>query len=540
MAGSGTDWKCYFCGGKSCKYEPAQWKRWTKRSECPNAITGLYSNFVTDSILAMARPSRRAMEEHHIVEQFRKHGIDAVINCQQPYEHGRCGEGNLESGFSYLPEDFMRAGIAHYNFCWKDMTAPRNGFMLQIVQVMAYFIDRGRKISVHCHAGRGRTGLCIAAYLVYSDPRMQPMDAILAVRKRRPGSVQTSKQVAFIEAFHAYLADLRRVFLPQLTLKRHLRRQSELLHGFEKRKLAHTPKIMAVGVERIVTLVQMKDETGDTGPRGVAHAIGRLAENAAAAKDRALVSAVDALCEAIDQSKWSAVRKAPAEVVVMAMRRFLTNLATPLLPEAVAEALAGDPKHMEKHLDVLSDAEAVTLLSVVQVARAVSSPAVTAKELDAVLRFFVPALVGPANVAVNDIVAALQHAVARWKLKVKRALTAYKLLGDHADPDVPPTPPVVSLADFPHDEYNNLLPAADEKRAARGGDGADEGDDDETQDPEESRYLFDDTEDESFGSDYSMPTDDDEDNDADEKGNDDDDDGSGGPGPTHPTASGEW
>ncbi|ELV10950.1 Protein tyrosine phosphatase domain-containing protein 1 [Tupaia chinensis] len=53
------------CGGRACKYEnPARW------SEQEQAIKGVYSSWITDNILAMARPSSELLEKYRIIEQF--------------------------------------------------------------------------------------------------------------------------------------------------------------------------------------------------------------------------------------------------------------------------------------------------------------------------------------------------------------------------------------------------------------------------------------------------------------------------------------
>lgn len=88
-----------------------------------------YSNWITDNILATARPSTRIMEQYDIIDQFHEHNIGtslsvrklilinqnnnitkgAIINLQQAGEHKDCGDGLIGDEFSYTPEDFMRA-----------------------------------------------------------------------------------------------------------------------------------------------------------------------------------------------------------------------------------------------------------------------------------------------------------------------------------------------------------------------------------------------------------------------------------------------
>ena len=68
-----------------------------------------------------------------LVEQFKEHGITAIFNLTQPGEHPYCGVGLKASGFTYSPENFMKAGIKHFNYAWKDMTTPTNFLMFDIV-----------------------------------------------------------------------------------------------------------------------------------------------------------------------------------------------------------------------------------------------------------------------------------------------------------------------------------------------------------------------------------------------------------------------
>ncbi len=62
--------QCIFCGGKGCKYE--NYSYWLSQNNTHSAIRGLFSNWVTDDILATARPSSRIIEEFDIIKQFQK------------------------------------------------------------------------------------------------------------------------------------------------------------------------------------------------------------------------------------------------------------------------------------------------------------------------------------------------------------------------------------------------------------------------------------------------------------------------------------
>jgi protein tyrosine phosphatase domain-containing protein 1 len=69
-------------------------------------------------------------------------------------------------------------------------------------------ITEGRKVAVHCHAGLGRTGLAIACHLVFTRANSAG-EAVLAVRRSRPGALQTRKQELFVHVFEQYVKHLR-------------------------------------------------------------------------------------------------------------------------------------------------------------------------------------------------------------------------------------------------------------------------------------------------------------------------------------------
>ncbi|XP_058157435.1 protein tyrosine phosphatase domain-containing protein 1 isoform X2 [Dasypus novemcinctus] len=244
------------CGGRACKYEnPARW------SEQEQAIRGVYSSWITDHVLAMARPSTELIEKYRIIEQFQSCGIKTVINLQRPGEHASCGNPlEQESGFTYLPEAFMEAGIYFYNFGWKDYGVASLTTILDMVKVMTFALQEGR-VAIHCHAGLGRTGVLIACYLVFAT-RMTGDQAILFVRAKRPNSIQTRGQLLCVREFTQFLIPLRNVFsccdpkAHAVTLAQYLIRQRHLLHGYEARYLKHVPKIIHLVCKLLLDLAE--------------------------------------------------------------------------------------------------------------------------------------------------------------------------------------------------------------------------------------------------------------------------------------------
>jgi protein tyrosine phosphatase domain-containing protein 1 len=124
-----------------------------------------------------------ARQKYDLIAKFKAAGITAVINLTEPGEHPHCGDGlEATSGFPYLPETFMGAGILFSNFAWEDMTTPPLPLLADIVRVIAAQLRCGGKAAVHCHAGYGRTGLVIASTLVYTQ-NLSGEEAIAVVRR---------------------------------------------------------------------------------------------------------------------------------------------------------------------------------------------------------------------------------------------------------------------------------------------------------------------------------------------------------------------
>ncbi len=115
-----------------------------------NAIPGLHSSWVGDSVLAIARPWQEYIHKYSLVDAFLRANIGMILNLQEVGEHDSCGPGNLpSSGFSYEPESFTAARIGFYNFSWRDMGVPDLYRMMDIVQVCMHLIMHGRMGAGH-------------------------------------------------------------------------------------------------------------------------------------------------------------------------------------------------------------------------------------------------------------------------------------------------------------------------------------------------------------------------------------------------------
>ncbi|XP_025267437.1 protein tyrosine phosphatase domain-containing protein 1 isoform X1 [Camponotus floridanus] len=263
-----------FCGGSRCKYEnPKAWP------PVHMAIHNIFSHWVTDDVLAMARPNTTQIVKKDIIAQFQGWSIKTIINLQTPGEHASCGDPLEESGFTYDPNIFMKNNIYYYNFALKDYGDATMGKLLDMVKVVAFAVQEGR-VAIHCHAGLGRTGVLIACYLIYSL-RVRANDAIRFVRMKRPSAIQTRGQILCIQEFEHFVLPQMIVFPLHSTtgdrkpysLQTYLKKQYNMLHGYEQRNFKHIPKIVFIICERILQLCDCQE---DNSPSEIVYTISNV------------------------------------------------------------------------------------------------------------------------------------------------------------------------------------------------------------------------------------------------------------------------
>ncbi|KAF7635268.1 TYR_PHOSPHATASE_2 domain-containing protein [Meloidogyne graminicola] len=239
--------KCkLYCRGSKCIYcNPENW------NENQQAIFGVYSNWIGENILAMARPTERTFNEFKLIEQFIKTKIKTLINLQCVNEHDFCGQQLItNTGFSYNPELLMNKQIYYYNFAIPDFGTISVNSILNIVKIIWFSLKKGR-VAIHCHAGLGRTGTLIACFLVWAKG-INNSDAIDFVRNARPNSIQSLEQINAVEEFSYYVykngtALPNSLFMSNngiINLRQLLLRQCQFLPNEQARRFAHVPKLI--------------------------------------------------------------------------------------------------------------------------------------------------------------------------------------------------------------------------------------------------------------------------------------------------------
>ena len=241
--------------GKWCKHE--NWKLCEKP-----AIRGLHSEWVEGVIVGSQRLSDRLIKEFNIIDQFKKEGIVAVFNLQEPGEHPYCGDGIInKTGFSYTPELLMNNQIQYYNFYWKDLTTPSHQITIKICQIMHHIVinggpERKNKMLVHCHAGQGRTAIITGAYLVYSNLAKDAEDAIIKCRKGRPKMFHKKYNCEYLRSFEKYLKNARMLYPTQnQSLSSIIQKQRIILQGKDADRHKHLPKVLTECIKRLKALI---------------------------------------------------------------------------------------------------------------------------------------------------------------------------------------------------------------------------------------------------------------------------------------------
>lgn len=109
-------------------------------------------------------------------------GIEVVVSLR--------GWEPLEAAYTVLQMEFHHIPV-------DDFETPTGDDVRRFVEVVTR--NHGRKVLVHCKAGRGRSGTMAALYL--KSRRMDGAEAVRVVRELRPGAIETPEQEALVLDF---------------------------------------------------------------------------------------------------------------------------------------------------------------------------------------------------------------------------------------------------------------------------------------------------------------------------------------------------
>jgi atypical dual specificity phosphatase len=104
-----------------------------------------------------------------------------------------------------LPSEWFDGGdIDYLHLMVQDYGAPTLEVLDEAVNYIDNKIGSGKPVLVHCAAGKGRTGVVLAAYMIKKE-NLTAEQAIEKIRLMRPGSVQSITQEIALSMYEKYL-----------------------------------------------------------------------------------------------------------------------------------------------------------------------------------------------------------------------------------------------------------------------------------------------------------------------------------------------
>lgn len=125
---------------------------------------------------------------------IRTWGARYLITLIEPWEF-------VELGISSLPDHAAKHGLIWHGLPITDGNAPDQRFLAgwkELGPFLSRALVDGGRVVLHCKGGLGRAGLVASLLLLSTKTNSDAESAMLAVRRVRPGAVETVEQECFI------------------------------------------------------------------------------------------------------------------------------------------------------------------------------------------------------------------------------------------------------------------------------------------------------------------------------------------------------
>lgn len=135
-------------------------------------------------VIAMGLPSTLT------IEKLAKDNVKLIVSLTEEWTI------DPKTYASFPDVNFVRVPI-------KDHSAPTLEQQWEFIQHMKTWQEKhpDSKAAIHCWGGRGRTGTMAATWLVYAE-NLTASEAIAAIRKSRPKSIETNDQENSVHKFY--------------------------------------------------------------------------------------------------------------------------------------------------------------------------------------------------------------------------------------------------------------------------------------------------------------------------------------------------
>lgn len=138
-------------------------------------------------------PLSRYDPQGKILEDYRSVGISAVVVLAEQVEI-------LHTAHVDLLQFYAEQGMKVISLPIPDFGIPKPPNFSQVIFEAITLVNQGSNLAVHCHGGKGRTGLFLAC--MAKQIKGMPADqAIQWVQRFIPGAVETQEQIQFVQSY---------------------------------------------------------------------------------------------------------------------------------------------------------------------------------------------------------------------------------------------------------------------------------------------------------------------------------------------------